>query len=67
MLFLFSSSLWFVLCLVGLSALCGVSFRVFVLLPLVGAHVVGGFLAWVGMYAAVSVSSLLLRPPPKKA
>ena len=44
------------------------SFVFVVLLPLVGAYVVGGFpLAWVVMYVAVSVSSLLLRYAPMKA
>ena len=42
-------------------------FRVFVLVPFAGAHVVGGLIAWAGMYAAVSASTLLLRPAIKKA
>ena len=53
--------------LVLLSALCGFSLLFVVLLPLAGAHVVGGFLRRVVMYVAVSVSSLLLRFASKKA
>ena len=57
------------LCLCPFVGALRLFFWVFVvLLPLAGAHVVGGgSLAWVVMYVAVSVSSLLLSPALKKA